>query len=101
MNKEEILKETRQKLEEINNRAQVMRDKILRNPDESTQKKAQALLDKLEDSRSKLETEYNKFMDSESEKESDVTEFEKNIYTGIESFEDAFTQAGLLFKTNE
>ena len=101
MKKEQLIKETKEKLEEINIRTQVMRDKISQNNEADFHKKAQSLIDKLEEIRSWLEHELNKFRQSESDKESEVTEFEKNIFTGIESFEDAFTKAGLLFTANE
>ncbi|NJM15184.1 MAG: hypothetical protein HC896_07245 [Bacteroidales bacterium] len=58
---------------------------------------ASAIIDNLESLKNKVEEEYSQLARN-SEQGRDAGEIEKNIFTSIDAFNNAFTKAGSIFK---
>jgi len=59
----------------------------------------QEVLDRLDTLNQEIQLQYTQFSEATSEDKLTKSEIEKNIYNGIESFNNAFRKAGSLFKT--
>ncbi|MGC9344506.1 MAG: hypothetical protein ACP5E3_17510 [Bacteroidales bacterium] len=101
MEKEELLKNTQEKIDEINSKIKELKNKVADESEGEIKDKAEAAVENLESLRDKIQEHYDVLQKRKEEIDMDVTEAEKNIYSGIETFEDAFTEAGSIFRTNQ
>lgn len=100
MERTELLKKTEQRIEELNQKILDIREKLEEEGDVTIKGKVNKAIDNLEDIKDEIQEQYTKLKMQESDQE-EFTEVEKNIYNSFESFNDAFKDAGLLFKTNK
>jgi uncharacterized coiled-coil DUF342 family protein len=100
MDKKEILKSIRHKIDEINRKTSELRDKISTRTGKDVNNEIESLITELEDIRNKIQLKYEKLEKLESQDKQGLSEIEKNIYNSIKSYDDAFKKAGGLFKTN-
>ncbi|SMO45468.1 hypothetical protein SAMN06265379_101901 [Saccharicrinis carchari] len=98
MDKNKLIAETKQRIDEINRKLKEIQDGLngqhndpLRTVEESTLKDLHTLRDE-------LQAQYVR-LSSSSEKmgQRDYDQMEKNIYNSLQSFNDAFTNAGSIF----
>lgn len=100
MERTELLKKTEQRIEDLDKRIKDIKDKLEEEGDVLIKGKVNTAIKDLEETKQEIEDQYTKLKMQESEKE-DFSEIEKNIYNSFESFNDAFKNAGMLFKTNK
>lgn len=98
MNRIELLEEAKKKIDEINRKTIVLKDKLDQYSEKEINSQANAVLRQLEEIRDELQEKYVHFNRQENKSDNQLTEFEKNIFNSIESFNDAFTEAGSLLK---
>lgn len=101
MEKVELLKQTKEKIDEIDKRINEFKQKVADQSEGEIKTRAEAALRELRAFRDKIQEQYDELEERKEEVSENVTEAEKNIYAGIETFEDAFTKAGSIFKTNQ
>jgi DNA-binding transcriptional regulator GbsR (MarR family) len=101
MKKEELLKSTQKKIDEINVKIRELKSKISDESEEEIKERAESAVKELEGLRDKIQDQYDILETRKEQVQVDVSEAEKNIYSGIETFDDAFTRAGSIFKTNQ
>lgn len=97
MIKEELLKNTKQKIDEITAKYIEFKDRVSVNTKHEIKEQANQTLDQLEEMKKDIQNQYNKLVKMEKESEATWSELEKNIYSSIDSFNSAFSRAGKLF----
>jgi hypothetical protein len=99
MDKKAIKENIKHKIETIN--AQISELKLKKANDFESNKDTRQIIKDLEVMRDHIVHEYNDIIyESEGGKKKDITEMEKNIFNSIKSFNNAFTNAGSIFKTH-
>lgn len=93
-NKEALLKNTRQKIEEIDRKIERMKDWEVNS---NLKQEAINLLHHLGNTRDRLKQQYDSI--SEEIEDKKVTEVQKNIFNSIQSFDNTYSKAGHIFKT--
>lgn len=99
MDEKNIVSELKVQLNEINRKVDEIRGKVSEKKNEEIKVQASAMLEKMEDLKNEITAEYNKLERAEEKQQDNVPEADKNIYNSINSFNDAFTEAGKMFKT--
>ncbi|MFO7924507.1 MAG: hypothetical protein R6U58_12530 [Bacteroidales bacterium] len=99
MEKEELLKRTYQEIEDINKRIAELNDRIKDEKTDASREKTKSVIKKLEEIRDKIRSHYVKLDRTGGGETKNITKIEKNIYTDIRSFEDAFKNAGRIFSS--
>lgn len=101
MKKEELLRSTQRKIDEINAKINELKSRISGESEKDIKEKAESAVKELEHLRDSIQDQYDILEVKGQELQVDITEAEKNIYSGIQTFEDAFTRAGSIFRTNQ
>jgi len=98
MEKNEITTKTKKAVDEISTKFSDLKNKISQNKNSEIKKEVQAALDKLDDLNQEIQKQYNLISNAREKGDFQMPEMEKNIYNSIESFNNAYTKAGSLFK---
>ncbi len=77
MKKGELLKETHQKIDEINNKIKGLREKILPETGEKIKEKMQAAIEELEDIRDKVSSQYDELVEIDKQSDEDIDKIKK------------------------
>jgi hypothetical protein len=99
MKKEELIMDTKRKLDEINRKIEGIKNRLSQDTNEETKKHAQSALDDLEKIKAKVQENYLNLGGFANTGPVKLPELEKNIYNSIESFNRAYTKAGAIFST--
>lgn len=98
MNKNDLAIKTKKRVEEVSTKIKDLKIKISQDTNSEIEEGMQAAIDRLDKLNQEIREQYRQFVTSPEKSETQVSEMEKNIYNSIESFNDAFTSAGSLFK---
>ncbi len=98
MEKKELATKTEKTVDEIATKLNDLKIKLSQNKTPETKEGVQATLDELDSLNQKIQKQYSKMSETGDKSKSQMSEMEKNIYNSIESFNNAYTKAGSLFK---
>jgi hypothetical protein len=98
MTKEELLKTTRHKIDDINEKISVLAEMLALEPDAGRRNEMRSVINNLEEIRDNALVNFSRIEEIEAEDKRRLSEMEKNIFNGIRSFDDAFKNAGGIFK---
>lgn len=98
MIKEELMKNTHKKVDDINYKIDELSEILSSEADDVVKNKMKSVITELEDIRDKIHSKYKEINESKGDNREKLTEMEKNIFTDIRSFDNAFKKAGEIFK---
>lgn len=101
MQREELLRNTEKNITEINEKIQQLKQMLPVDAGNDLRQKTDSAIRQLEDIRDRVQERYEELRKSDERKDLDFSEMEKNIYNGVEAFDEAFTRAGGLFRKNK
>lgn len=97
MNKKELLQETENTIEEVDTLINNLK-KSFKTDSEVIDDEKEQMLTQLEDLKEKISLQVDNVREIKDEETKQVSEIEKNIYSDIRSFHEAFTEAGSIFR---
>lgn len=100
MDKNELILKTKQKIDEIKENISQLKEKANENKSQDLKKQSNKLIGELEEISEDIQKQYSSLGLPENQSDQKVTEIEKNIYNGIQSFDSAFSRAGSIFQTH-
>ncbi len=100
MDKNEIITKTKKTVDEISTKFSDLKNKMSQSQNSEIKEGVQAALDKLDVLNQEIQKQYNLISKAREKGDAQMPEMEKNIYNSIESFNNAYTKAGSLFKTH-
>ncbi|HAF30887.1 MAG TPA: hypothetical protein DCG75_17755 [Bacteroidales bacterium] len=98
MEKEELVLKTKQKLDEIQEKINDIKEKVEQNTNDAIHEKSEHIINELKELGEKIHKQYSKLGLPENQSKPNITEMEKNIFNSIRSFDSAFQRAGSIFK---
>lgn len=100
MDKHELAIRTKKAVDEISTKFTDLKNKLSQIKNPEIEEGVKAALDNLENLNQEIQNQYSRISEVRDKSNSQMSEMEKNIYNSIESFNNAFTKAGSLFKTH-
>ena len=101
MDKNELEKKTKKAIQEVSTKLTDLKYKLSQDKKTQIKADAQAALDELDSLNQEINKQYERIGSVHDKSDAQMSEIEKNIYNSIESFNNAFTKAGSLFKIHE
>ena len=100
MNKNELITSTRKKLDEMDHKIETIKENSLQQTQDEMKQQTRTVLQRLTVLRDEIKDQVIVLSKNDKKDDSMVSEFEKNIYKSIKSFDSAITKAGGLFRSN-
>lgn len=98
MEKDKLIADTKNRIEKIDFELKRIQNDMEDSKEELITEQQRSALKQLHTLRDDLHSQYNKLVSSSSDSaQNDLDKMEKNIYNSLESYNNAFTQAGSIF----